>query len=495
MTRILNSLSCWADELKWIAILFCFTTIVWTTALSFPRPEATTAFFATIGVIALWRYSWWLCHQVRAGIYLRRIFPQLRKAVSRPHADLDRLYVVVLSYNIPEEAFIRCYAALIDAATQGGVPTTIVASITSDKDRRLLNQVYFSSDSPENIEIVAQFQDGNGKRAAIAEGLRVVARDLPPARSVTVLMDGDTILSRDAIAKSIVFFQADPDLAAATTNNRALVQGTYTTKNWYAVRMAQRHTLMASMALSHRLLVLTGRYSLFRTDLAVSADFIAQVEHDTIAHWRLGDITLLTGDDKSTWFNILKRGGKMLYIPDVVSYSVEALPSPGRFFPASTRLMRRWFGNMLRANNRSVALGPRKTGAFIWWSLVDQKLSVWTSLVGPVAVVFLTAFLSPIFIVYYLAWALFIRSVLSIGAALNHGTISASWPFLMYYNQVWGAVLKSWLIFHLDRQSWTRQDIAGAAPKGIMANTNSTLLHILSLLLLTACVGVFIGQI
>lgn len=486
-----------AAAFRWTAIYVGFTTAIWYVALSSPRPDSTAPFFATIGLIASWRYSWWLCHQLRARHYLKRVFPRLRREAEAAPGRLERVYAVVLSYDIPEDAFTRCYAALIQAAVKSDVPTTIIASITTDRDRRLLNQVYFSQGCPESVEIIAQFQRGDGKRPAIAEGLRAVARDVPPEKSVTILMDGDIVVEEDAIARVLPFFAADRSLAAATTNNDAIVEGTYLARNWYVLRLAQRHTLMASMALSRKLLVLTGRYSVFRTDIAISPDFIAQVEDDRIRHWRLGEIRFLTGDDKSTWFNVLKRGERMLYVPDVTAYGLEELPAPGWFLPASTKLMRRWFGNMLRANGRAIALGPRRLGAFVWWSLIDQRVSVWTSLAGPVATVLLAVFLSPVFILYYLAWAVTTRTIMSVAAGVNYGIgrLTPIWPFLMYYNQVWGAMMKSWLLFHLDRQSWTRQAISGAGRDAALAGRTGTVMHVAAICLFAVGVGLFTGQL
>ncbi|QXT38138.1 glycosyltransferase [Gymnodinialimonas ceratoperidinii] len=487
--------SAWACEFRSAAIFIGVTTFIWHLALSSARPEAAVPFFLTIGFIAFWRYSWWLCHQLRARIYLKRVFPRMRREAEASQQLVRRVYAVVLSYKIPDDYFIRCYESVIDAAVESRVPTTIVASITSDRDRRLLNRVYFSAGCPENVEIVAQFQLGAGKRAAIGEALRVVARDLPPSRSVTILMDGDVVLERDAISRVLPFFSADPDLAAVTTNNDAYVHGSFLTRNWYALRLAQRHTIMASMALSRKLLVLTGRYSLFRTDIATSSDLIAQVEDDSTDHWRLGEIKFLTGDDKSTWFNVLRRGGKMLYVPDVASFGQEELPSPGRFIPSTTQLMRRWFGNMLRTNGRAIALGPSSIGLFVWWSLIDQRLSIWTSLAGPFATLLLAIFISPVFIFYYLAWAILTRTVMSIGAAMNYGRFSASWPFLMYYNQIWGAFMKSWILFHPDRQSWTRQAISNKRKPIRVQEWSGFLLYAASIGTFLVGIGLFTGQL
>jgi hypothetical protein len=47
--------------------------------------------------------------------------------------------------------------------------------------------------------------------------------------------------------------------------------------------------------------------------------------------------------------------------------------------------MRRWFGNMLRASGRAIALGPRQVGLFAWWCLIDQRISMWTPLLLPLS--------------------------------------------------------------------------------------------------------------
>ena len=70
---------------------------------------------------------------------------------------------------------------------------------------------------------------------------------------------------------------------------------------------------------------------------------------------------LLTGEDKSTWFWLLNADYRMLYLPDVQVTTIEHPPSRW-LLPASTQLMLRWFGNMLRISFRAIALGPRRIG-------------------------------------------------------------------------------------------------------------------------------------
>ncbi len=195
-------------------------------------------------------------------------------------------------------------------------------------------------------------------------------------------MDGDTLLSEGSLARSCAILTSEPRVGAVTTDNVPLVSGSAFTREWYRVRMAHRDSLMASMSLSRKLLVLTGRFSVFKAEIAVTNSFINAVRQDFVDHGRLGRIRMVTGDDKSTWFETLRKGWDMLYVPDVVVHPVEELPAGG-FFSASTALMVRWYGNMVRNNGRALGLGPGRCGWFPWLCLADQRYSMWTSLIGP----------------------------------------------------------------------------------------------------------------
>jgi glycosyltransferase Alg8 len=78
-------------------------------------------------------------------------------------------------------------------------------------------------------------------------------------------------------------------------------------------------------------LTLTGRMSLYRARVALSDGFIDLLQHDAIDHYRLGRVKFLTGDDKSTWYYILRSGREMLYVPDVRVITVEHPPHKNLF--------------------------------------------------------------------------------------------------------------------------------------------------------------------
>jgi glycosyltransferase Alg8 len=250
---------------------------------------------------------------------------------------------------------------------------------------------------------------------------------------------------------------------------------------------------MASMALSERLLVLTGRFSIFRARDAVSREFIELVERDEIHHWRLGRLPLVSGDDKSTWYYVLKNRGKMLYVPDVKAVSFESLPAGRSFLAGTGELMRRWYGNMLRANAKAVRLGPRVCGPFTWWSLIDQRLSMWTALMGPTAALVLALHGTMLAPVFYLLWVLSTRSVMALVDGLFWGRVYASWPFLMFFNQVWGAWLRTCVLFRPDRQGWTRQGVGFARRRTAADVVASALLHGAAVSIFVLIVGVGLG--
>jgi glycosyltransferase Alg8 len=459
----------WAPSGLAIFILFTYACIMALALLHLPPQRLDTAssiFIVSIGLLALWRYSWWGLHVVRAIRYRKMVFPGLRHAADAIATSTcpEHVYVLITSYRVAAQTTFKVYDALVKNAVDYGQPTTIIASITDQTDVDVLGQVLAENGHPDQIRIRFMFQRGDGKRSAMADVLRFIARDMPSRDSVIVFMDGDIQLEPGALKRTIPFFFAERDLAALTTNNRGIVRGDAWTKEWYDLRYAQRDLLMSSMSLSSRLLVLTGRFSIFRADLATQPSFIDIVGRDQLDHWRFGRFSFLSGDDKSTWFWLLKQGHRTLYIPDVFADGFEELPDPDRFFGSTLSLMRRWYGNMLRNNGRAIALGPRPMGLFTWWCLVDQRVSMWTSLVGPGVVILLSIAHQWTFLAGYLFWIMTVRLAVSIVLGIYRRRFSPLWPPLLYYNQVIGAFVKTYVLCRLNQQSWVRQKITTGEP-------------------------------
>ncbi|HUG61831.1 MAG TPA: glycosyltransferase, partial [Methylomirabilota bacterium] len=298
---------------------------------------------------------------------------------------------------------------------------------------------------------------GSGKRDALAHGFRAIAEFGPGPDDTVAVIDGDSIVPVDLVAKCAPFFALGSDVGALTTDEMCEVEGREIFREWYSLRFAQRQVLMCSMGLSGRVLTLTGRMSMFRAQIACDEDFIAHVQEDAIEHWRLGRVKFLTGDDKSSWYWLLKRGYRMLYVPDVVIETIEQPPAD-RFVDSAAMLMVRWFGNMLRTNGRAVALGPTPIGVFAWWAILDQRLSMWTCLTGIAFAVVGTLFVSPYAAVLYVLWVLSSRYVMMLFLLSVRRRVSVTYPFLIFFNQIFGSLMKIYIVFRLDRQKWTRQN-------------------------------------
>lgn len=452
-----------------------------------------------VGVIATWRYGWALTHFCRSLLYRFRAFPAMRReAESLPPDPDQRAFYLVTSFRIPTDTTVQVYRSVFEAALAFPGPSTVIASIVEMCDQRLIKSLYHSivGENADRVTLRLVRIAGTGKRDALAFGFRAIADMNPGDNDIAMVIDGDSVLPPDLVSRCAPLLRLDPKIGALTTDEIADVRGGPIFQHWYSLRFAQRHILMGSMGLARRVLTLTGRMSMFRAILVCNPDFIRQVEVDYIDHWRLGRLKLLTGDDKSTWFWLLRHGYHMLYVPDVVVRTVEEPPSSS-FLLASRMLMVRWFGNMLRTNARAIALGPRKIGFFTWWSVVDQRISMWTSLTGFAFALLGSVFITPYALVIYAAWILASRYVLTLLLLTSRDRISLWYPILLWYNQVVGSLIKTFIFAHMYKQRWTRQNTVLASGstniRQAYQRISSVYMHILTLGMLMVAVAYQLG--
>lgn len=451
-------------------------------------------FIFVVGTIAIWRYSWGLVHFVRSIIFRKIKFPKLRRLVDENAAALmpPHIYLLVTSFRIGTDTTIKVFRATVEEAINCGVPATIVASIVELGDEFLIKEIFRQYDPPERVKLSLVRIAGTGKRDGLAVGFRAISRDLPHPDSVVAVIDGDSIMGEGLIRKCAPFFMLKPNLGALTTDEDCEVEGSRIMREWHDMRFAQRQIQMASVALSGRVMTLTGRMSMFRASIIVDPEFINHVESDHLDHWRLGRFRFLTGDDKSSLYFVLEEGWETLYVPDIVVHTVEHPPSDN-FFKATSQLMFRWFGNMLRTNTRVLALGPTRMPLFVWWCFVDQRISMWTALTGPVFAFMLCVKHGIAFLPIYLVWIGFTRWVMTLMLLTSRPVLSWYYPFLIYYNQIWGSCIKTYVFFRLDRQSWTRQktklDRGMTAAQAKWVRFTSVALHTVAITVFITIIG------
>ena len=455
-----------------------------------------------IGIIGIWRYLWFLINVINAFIYRYFVFPQLKKkAFKSPFKYPKRVYFMIPSYKEDFEVSRQVFTALALEVYKIPSEVYVFVAVGSDEEAKYIERIIKIHD-PLNRIYVKFLRQEMGKRVAMGHTLRAIARHFNYPlnwhedyhNDVVIFMDGDTVLGRDVLRKTLPYFRTFPNEGAITTDEGI----NYLGKNpviylWYKLKFAQRHLLMMSHSLYKKVLTLTGRLSLFRAPIVLSEDFIRYIEADYLDHYLFGRFRFLMGDDKSTWFYLLKEGWDMLYIPDAIAWSTE--DRSGNFFKVSASLMFRWYGNMLRNNWRAIKLGPKKIGSFfIWLAILDQRISMWTTLVGPVGVTLLSLFISPFYWAFYIVWVIWTRMmqilVIDLFSKLNPSIIHL---LLLLYNQWAGAIIKIYASANLSKQRWAKKTSQAVEAQIEDYKLARKVLHIVIILFFTFSFIIFIG--
>lgn len=421
------------------------------------NPELAQFIFI-IGILGIWRYSWWFIHAVRAEIYQKLVFPKKRyKAESlwqngwRPH----HVHFMMTTFKELRDTTEKVVQSIINEARLSQVPVTLWLGSGDRYDEDIISHYLKQYAQDVDIEYVMVRQNVPGKRMAIGLVLRAMSRRGIHKDDLVVFMDGDVILSPGILQKCCPLFETDKELQALTTDEEVVCFGPSWMEIWLTMRFAQRRIAMQSHSLSNKVLTLTGRMSMFRANHLTCHEFIRTLEADHMEHWLWGKFRFLSGDDKSTWYYMLTHEAKMLYVPDALVYTVEIVKGSG--IERMTQNLCRWSGNMLRNSTRCIALGPRKVGLFIWWCVVDQRIAMWTMLVGPIVAVNVSVLHTPSFIVAYLIWIAISRMLLSLFLYRYCDKVYLSFPWILYINQLLNALVKVYCLFRLSKQRWTNR--------------------------------------
>lgn len=410
-----------------------------------------------LGILGLWRFSWWGVHFTRAEIYGRFWFPRLRRRAEalwstgwRP----KRVFYMLTTFREVPETTERLILSLIDETRTTGIPARIFFGTSEESDEKVITKCLRKHGEGVDIDVVFIRQNLPGKRIAIGLALRAMCRYGVSDDDICVFMDGDTYVHPGMLRKCLPIFHLCPEVDGLTTDETAVINGPRWMQWWTDMRMAQRHLAMQSISLSGKLLTLTGRCSLFRARDIVEERFIRLVEADHLDSWLWGRFRFLSGDDKSTAYALLsKPGGAVLrYVPDAVATTTEYVEGGG--VPRMRQNLLRWSGNLLRNGRRCIALGPEKLGWFTWWCFIDQRIAMWTTLVGPFMALSLAVVQGLQMLWAALVVVLMTRFVLSLPLWYYAGRVNVSFPWLLYFNQITNAGVKVYMQFRLAKQRW-----------------------------------------
>ncbi len=426
-----------------------------------------SSFLGLLGMFGLWRYGWWLTHVIRAVIYARIRYPRLAADAAqawnagwRPR----QLHFLVTVYRERPETLDAVFDAICNEIRGLGLPASIWIGTADAADEAIVERCLRRSGVDLDLRLRIVRQTGSGKRNAIALILAAMARDDLASHDFVAFMDSDFILSPGALQRCLPLFATDPALQAVTTDEDCIVHGPAWVRTWLNMRFAQRRLAMQSHALSGRVLTLTGRFSLFRATHIVTPEFIGLVDRDMLDHWLWGEFRFLSGDDKSTWYALLRTGARMLYVPDAHGVTIEVFE--GSSIRRMVENLRRWSGNMLRNGSRAISLGPRRMPVFIWWCLVDQRLAMWTMLFGPLCAVIGAIKIGPLFIVAYAVYVAATRLVSALVLFTYSRSVDLNYTWVLYANQLTNSLVKLYMIWRLPKQRWVNRGNQRAGADG-----------------------------
>lgn len=420
--------------------------------------------------LGIWRYVWWTTHFVRAIIYGRLVFPRLRgKADYLWNHGWRPDEVVFMMTTFYEERVVteKVILSIIHEVQRIGVPARIFVGSGTTADEKIIQESANRFGKNVKLEVIFVRQNQPGKRIAIGLALRAISRQKIGRDTPVVFIDGDTILAPGCLKLCLPLFALRPKMHALTTDEQPILYGPKLLRRWFDLRFAQRHMVMQSHALAGKVLTLTGRLSIFRAKKVTDLTFIRLIEADSLDHWLWGRFRFLSGDDKSTWYALLKVRAEMLYVPDAMCWTVDTIRQEDMYNRMIQNLLR-WSGNMLRNGARAIALGPRRVGFFIWWCIVDQRIAMWTSLAAPLALLFAGFIVSKDYWTSYLLWVMLTRLFLACLIFYHDRRIEMSYPFVLYINQMVNAAVKVYLLFRLPNQRWAnRQDQRYSPAEGL----------------------------
>jgi mannuronan synthase len=411
-----------------------------------------------IGILGIWRFGWWFNHLARAKIYEKIAYPRMAERAKdvwdsgwRPR----HVHIQMTTFREHREISESVIRGLVQQIRECGVPATLWlgSSERADEDKIANHLKIVGSDCDITLRIIRQNQPG--KRVAIALILRAMSRHVVPKDDLVVFMDGDFVIHPGNFARCFPLFAIDPGLHALTTNEDVIVKGPWWMGPWLNMRFSQRRLAMQSHALSGRVLTLTGRMSVFRAEHIVKEEFIRLQEADFLHHWLWGTFRFLSGDDKSTWYTLLKYGVRMTYVPDANGTTIEVVDGSG--YRRMVENLRRWSGNMLRNGYRAIMLGPTKMPFFIWWCLVDQRLAMWTMLFSPLLAIAGAMKIGWPFLAAYVVYIAITRMILSMVLWTYAREVDINYVWTLYTNQLLNAGVKVYMLWRLSKQRWANR--------------------------------------
>jgi hyaluronan synthase len=385
--------------------------------------------YVPLGLIGLWRWSFWLVRRIGAASYRPNVKPW-------PEGEkFLKVSVVTPVYNEDPDVFDQA----VRSWQRNGVHE-IVAVIDKSNIKHIMRcQREYVDDASSATKFRLIVTPKPGKRAALCDGIELASGEL------IALVDSDTIWDDDVLAKTIPHFQ-NPRIGAATVAQR--ISNPDTVANvLFDILLWNRYKeeVPFLLGMGRVFNTLSGRTAFYRREalLDPNTDNMHDLRHEFFFGARA-----ISGDDKRLSHLVIRQGWETAYVRGPVVYT----PGLGSV-KAFTKQRLRWTRNSWRADLRAVAQGWIWAHPALALFMIDRFALPFLMLIGPVVFAISIMDGQYTFAGILLTWWLTSRFVRLFGYFRMHPGRLRFLPAYVIYSYI-NAALKIYALGTLRENSW-----------------------------------------
>ena len=385
--------------------------------------------YVPLGLIGLWRWSFWLVRRIGAASYRPRVKPW-------PEGEkFLKVSVVTPVYNEDPDVFDEA----VRSWQRNGVHE-IVAVIDKSNIKHIMRcQREYVDDPTSATKFRLIVTPKPGKRAALCDGIELATGEL------IALVDSDTIWDDDVLVKTIPHFQ-NPRIGAATLAQRISNPDTVANVLFDMLLWSRyKEEVPFLLGMGRVFNTLSGRTAFYRREalLDPNTDNMHDLRHEFFFGARA-----ISGDDKRLSHLVIRQGWETAFVRGPVVYT-PGLGSLNAFF----RQRLRWTRNSWRADLRAVAQGWVWAHPALALFMIDRFALPFLMLIGPVVFALSLIDGQYTFAGILLTWWLTSRFVRVFGYFRMHPSRIRYLPAYTIYSYV-NSALKIYALGTLRENSW-----------------------------------------
>lgn len=409
-----------------LCLIVVFLSLV-VALISFGRPFLASNGVVEISVVLagfwLWRVFWTILTTRRARKYCNEIWSELRHRAERVWSHgwrPVRLHIQVTACFDSPEVTARVIHELVNQLSRESIAATVYYGTTSAYDEAILNTVFdeaVSGIEGLDLDLVFIRLEQIGHYVSTGKVLREMRRWGALPDDLIIFLDDDTVLGPDLLKKTLPLFCVEQDLQIVATDQQPICFGPGWIENWLHLRFAQRRLELCAQALSGRFLPYSGRIRILRAGLVLDEAFILSQEAHQRGLEQASRFRRLSVSDSITWCHLLKRQGRMIFVPDAQVYSVSLLQDAD--WRRVALHLRRWSGQAMRRAAQVILLGPTAVSLFVWLRVVDMRLTALVAVLVPF-VLFTGEMMMAGFAAFWIV-LIFLTRIMAAGPLLQQG--------------------------------------------------------------------------